>query len=280
MRTSGSVVLLFVSVILTHGAGCASSPGTRFYKAVSKGDVAALAEALAEMEPESRQDHLDGGLRNAADTGNKEMILDLLSRGAQVESSGDRGTTALMLAARQGHTEIVALLLERGADPKTQRSAYGFGSGPQKMDDGTYLFEIKEIKQGLNALAEAVKHGHVDAARLLLEHGTNPNKVLIVHGVGDSLPFFGSSLSTGDLTVVLSDEIQYRKKGNTVRATYHPRYEAKTVLHVAVDNDDEQMVKLLVTHGSDPNILDNNGVSAMDLAQEQKKEWLIPILQN
>ena len=40
----------------------------------------------------------------------------LLGMGAEVDAEGPNGTTALMMAARGGHTEAVDLLLARGAD--------------------------------------------------------------------------------------------------------------------------------------------------------------------
>lgn len=277
MRSSGIVLVLLVAIVVVNGAGCASSPESRFYDAVREGDVVALDEALGAIAPESQQGCLDGGLRTAASTGNSEMTSSLLAKGASVDSSLSGGTTALILAAGEGHSDVVALLLEQQADPNAQQYSYRFKSGPEEMPDGTYVFQIEKLKQGVNALAAAVANGHVDTARILLEHGVNPNKVLITHGVEESLPALGLS-GTMDLTVRISADVQYRIQGDTVRATYYPLYEAKTVLHIAVENDDAEMAKLLMQHGSDPDALDNNGNSPLDIARDQEKEALMPIL--
>jgi ankyrin repeat protein len=46
-----------------------------------------------------------------------ESTVDLLlSRGAQIDATDDRGRTALMMAAELGHAEIVEMLIGRGAD--------------------------------------------------------------------------------------------------------------------------------------------------------------------
>jgi ankyrin repeat protein len=46
-----------------------------------------------------------------------KVVTYLLDAGAQINDRDARGRTALMIAAEGGHAELVALLLERGADP-------------------------------------------------------------------------------------------------------------------------------------------------------------------
>ena len=55
-------------------------------------------------------------LITAAKEGQKDFILDLLHRGADLTSTSAKGKTALHYAAANGHTEIVGMLLEKGAD--------------------------------------------------------------------------------------------------------------------------------------------------------------------
>ena len=76
-----------------------------------------------------------------------EMAELLLSRGAQVERQHWMGTTALHYAALGGQADMVALLLEHGADP--QRVG-------RKFDDA-----------GHTALDLAEARGHEDVAKLL-----------------------------------------------------------------------------------------------------------------
>ena len=74
-----------------------------------------------------------------------------LSDGADVDAILETtyGATPLLLAANGGHTELVALLLERGARVNQQRA------------DGT------------TALCAAAAAGHLAAAKVLLEHGAD-----------------------------------------------------------------------------------------------------------
>ena len=52
----------------------------------------------------------------AAKEGQKDFVLDLLHRGADLTSTSAKGKTALHYAAANGHTEIARMLIEKGAD--------------------------------------------------------------------------------------------------------------------------------------------------------------------
>lgn len=81
-----------------------------------------------------------------------ELLIDA-GANVNIPSSGqhDAHMTPLMTAAREGATEIVSLLIERGACVNQQ-------------DQGN----------GLTALAYATMHSHEDAVRLLLDAGADP----------------------------------------------------------------------------------------------------------
>lgn len=72
------------------------------------------------------------------------MARELLDRGVKVDARSRDGTTALALAAAMGHRDLVALLLERGADPS-----------------------LRTGKAQLTAEDRARKAGHVEVAGLL-----------------------------------------------------------------------------------------------------------------
>ena len=56
-------------------------------------------------------------LIDAVRSGDIQNVRELLDRGADPNSRGRFGNTALIVAAWNGLTEIVELLLDRGADP-------------------------------------------------------------------------------------------------------------------------------------------------------------------
>ena len=98
----------------------------------------------------ARRNKLNTRLHDAASKGNTRRVDDLISRGASVDS-GDRsndGRTALMLAARNGHTDTVNALA------------------------GTHNANVEAVDQdGWTALMWAAQNGHTDTVNALRRHG-------------------------------------------------------------------------------------------------------------
>ena len=62
---------------------------------------------------------MGGGHDDGAGVRDVETVVNLLvDRGATLDAVDNRGRTALMIAAEDGHASLVDLLLTRGADPK------------------------------------------------------------------------------------------------------------------------------------------------------------------
>jgi ankyrin repeat protein len=59
---------------------------------------------------------LNAEWRSAVKAGDVRALEALLDAGADVDAKDEHGQTALMNAARDGHTPVVRLLVERGAD--------------------------------------------------------------------------------------------------------------------------------------------------------------------
>ena len=66
------------------------------------------------MAPGRREVHAEWKV--AVKAGSVESLEALLDAGADVDAKDDHGQTALMNAARDGHTPVVRLLVARGAD--------------------------------------------------------------------------------------------------------------------------------------------------------------------
>ncbi len=88
-------------------------------------------------------------LRDAARSGDIAAVKSLIQRGAGLDAVSEYGVSALALACDHGHTEIVAALLESGANPDTRDKFYRF-----------------------SPLAWAVMRNHVKITELLLNKGT------------------------------------------------------------------------------------------------------------
>ena len=81
--------------------------------------------------------------------GSIDALQRLLTSGADINARDEHGQTALMLAALEGHGDVIGWLVERGA----------------ALDH--------TAKYGLSALMLAVIRGHVDVVRRLTEAGAN-----------------------------------------------------------------------------------------------------------
>ena len=53
---------------------------------------------------------------SASESGNTKMVKELIDNGADVNAKDNRGKTALMRASQRGHTEVVSLLKNAGAE--------------------------------------------------------------------------------------------------------------------------------------------------------------------
>ena len=90
-------------------------------------------------------------LLEACKDGKTENVTMLLEKGADVNAEDDYGITALMCASENGHTEIVSMLLEKGADVNA------------------------ECDEGRTALMWASVYGHTEIVSMLLEVGADVN---------------------------------------------------------------------------------------------------------
>lgn len=80
-----------------------------------------------------------------------EAVQHITAEAIELNIQDEYGWTVLMSASQKGYTEIVRLLLEKGANPNIQD------------------------QNGWTSLTWAIQSGHIDVVRLLLEKGANPN---------------------------------------------------------------------------------------------------------
>jgi len=92
--------------------------------------------------------------------GDLAAVTALLDKGADVNARFRYGATALFKAAERGHTEIVKLLLARGAD-----------------------VTIKDTFYGATAMTWALDNGHVETIRALLEKDSSSAGEVLMTGV-------------------------------------------------------------------------------------------------
>lgn len=138
----------------------------------------------------------------AAREGHPEVVETMLRYGADPNDGGDKGLTPLLMAASEGHLEIVKLLLGFGADAR----------------DAPF--------EGRTALHEAAESGHADVCRVLIEEGASVPTISDIQG-NTPLSIAAKSGSEELLSVIKSSKYN--------PSTRQARKPDQGVKHVSVD---------------------------------------------
>ncbi|MGH7506469.1 MAG: ankyrin repeat domain-containing protein, partial [Longimicrobiales bacterium] len=161
-------------------------------------------------------------LLHAAREGHVEAVVALLDAGADINavSAGDQ-TSPLLIATINGHFDLAQLLLERGADPDLASDA---GATPLYVAINTHWAPHSRYPQQHAYMLQ--KSTYLDLMKVLLEAGADPNVRLKKHLWYMSYTF---------------DLLDVDTRGATPfwRAAYATDVEA---------------MKLLVSHGANPNV--------------------------
>lgn len=240
-------------------------------------DQSEMTTRLLDRDADIHATDNDGwdALMYAAHTGSTETAKILIERGAEVNQ---RGYTPLMAAARQGHVETVRLLLQSGADKQAQitheESEYNGWTALQFAEAENHqnvvqLFEeavqvqsqSRDSKSSakssdINAdLFEAVKNNDIEAARIALQAGADPDR---------------NSGTTALIVAAQKGSVQIVK----LLLEYHADVNASagkgfTALMNAAYYGHAEVVKLLLEYDADVYAETDDGRTAVDLAERK-----------
>ncbi|MBN1799180.1 MAG: ankyrin repeat domain-containing protein, partial [Spirochaetales bacterium] len=128
---------------------------------------------------------LNDNLINAAIIGDLQKVKEAMKQGADVNAKSDTNRTALFLASGNGHTEVVKLLIETGADVNIadtvlESTAIHVAANMGYLEIVGLLIkngaDIDPVdKDGKTPLMLASLKGFHEIVRLLAEHGANTN---------------------------------------------------------------------------------------------------------
>ncbi len=158
---------------------------------------------------------LNADLRTAAKEGNTEEVERLLDRGANIEAKDTYGRTPLMFAAKYGKTETVKLLMDRGANIEAKNN------------------------MGRTPLMIAAWRGDTETVELLLDHEAN---IEATDNSGGWTPLMLAALwgETETVELLLNREANIEAKN-----TY-----GRTPLLIAALWGETETVELLIKHGA------------------------------
>ena len=120
----------------------------------------------------------------AAASGDLSQVRSILDLGAPVDGRDRKGKTALMSASKNGHKEVIELLLENGADINS-RGMYGQGAlnvepprAIRKWSSCSWIVEptlMPQTNTYQTALMCASLKGHTEVVETLLASGADIN---------------------------------------------------------------------------------------------------------
>ena len=208
-RAAGDVVGSFPLSYVGSPVGMAELR-KQLLRAAESGNVEMLQELVdAGIHVDCRDRENRTPLIVAAQEGRGGAVKLLLKNGANVDDTSNEGNTALIAAAERGSTEVVAMLLEAGADVNVQN------------------------REGEKALTRAAREGHAAIVKTLLEKGAN-----------------------------------IKARTNT----------GNTALSLAAYRGHADIVKILLEKGADVNIVDTNNRTALSLAARYGHSSIVKLL--
>lgn len=209
---------------------------------------------------QKKENHI--ALEAASECGLLELVKFLLDHSVGSDGAID---SAVICASAEGHTDVVRLLIERGASVQCL------------------------TRDSSNALQRACKGGHLEVAKILLQHGANANTpdrwmwtpihhaahgrhsalvaLLLENGANQSsqtplgLTACHLAASRGDAeTITMLLDASY-DLGRTTRDKH-------TALHKAAEERHLNVCRLLLQRGSDVQAKDRDGQTALDLIED------------
>ncbi|CAH1783417.1 unnamed protein product [Owenia fusiformis] len=186
-------------------------------------------------------------LQSAVKNGHIDVVNILIENGADLDFEDRYGITALHIAAEEGHFQCMKLLLDNEADPNKGTKT------PKWCPNGE-----SEYVGDTTPLHLAVQNNRIHCIKELIVNGADYNKV---NELGETSLNIAATLGLEECVT-----IQLRNAISKDILSLPTKKTGNTPLHCCVLHGMYDAVDLLLQHGSDVNILNNAGVSPLHLA--------------
>ena len=222
----------------------------------------------------------------AAAEGNATAAEALIEAGADVTARSEAEMTALLFAARASDIDTVRVLLAGGADIN-EAAADVIPRRPPNADAETAAAEPEPPRLGSTALATAIRNSHYDLASWLVAEGADLNRDgprgTALHGLVRARncertgmpcpPAQTGLLDSLGLAQVLLDHGADVNARLTAKPPTKGTYDGNsmslvgaTPVFLAVKAADTAMLRLLLDHGADPSIANENNTTPLMVA--------------
>ena len=190
----------------------------------------------------------------AAAAGNAEVLRARIAEGCDVNQIDEEGNTALHLAALRNRAGSLALLIKKGADPMVKNadgktaSQLASSSKAARILQRAMAGRLREIE-----LCEKVAAGDMQALETTInETGFNPDIL--------------NRDNTKSLLVIVCEKRNIGLVRKLIQKGADVNYAApngRTVLHHAVDTDNEELIRILLEAGANPVTPARNSATAL-----------------
>ena len=203
------------------------------------------------------------------------------SNGAiDVDAADANGCTALMAAAGCGHADLVAQLIEHGADVNTVdvdgRSVLTIGAHAgqtrvvEQLVNVYGLDEYHADNAGTLPVHYAAAQPHADCLRALIEH--NPSTITACDGGNNRQPLYIAVVEShaANVRVLLAHASVVQVDCQT--------HDGDTPLRAALLNEQAEIVDLLLEAGAAVDVCDVDGRTLVDVCVAENRVRLLPRL--
>ena len=217
-------------------------------------------------------------LLTAVVNGQGKRVAMLLNKGASYHV-GTPGKTPIFSAAMLGHTEIIKVLLDAGANV-------------DGIDDSATAAGLSNLKV-CTPLREALSCGRIETARLLVSRGAKID-IFSAAGLGWN-GWVAKQLKEHPERSTMIDDWNYTPLTYAVACGCAGTAEALlkngadhnrvfddhgTFLHMAAVNGSSDLMLVLLAHGADVNLKNDKGETPLDYAEKYKQQDVAQILRD